>query len=139
MKKPILTKYLKDSIYMVEESRVREFDNLFETMIMLLGLKHNLTVDCETHGDFDLTLYARNKSGISDFSFKLDTTLYAEDNELNKVLLEFQIKIVIDEADIDLASIEEFDLNAFLDIYTMTSKYNEDLLFDVLMKIIHNI
>jgi hypothetical protein len=140
MKKTILSKYLKNSIYTMEESKAEEFDNLFDTMIMLLRLNHNLTYEVATHHQYDLTLYARNKEGISDFSFKFDTTLYAEDGEKDIVVLEFHIKIVIDgDTDIDLTPIEELSLDGYLEMYSLSAKYDEDLLLKVMREIVQQI
>ena len=122
---------------MMEESKADEFDNLFDTMILLLKMNHNLTVETVSHFKYDLTLYARNKIGMSDFSFKLDTTLYAEDgDENNIVVLEIYVKIAIDEADIDLTSIDCLELNGYLDMYSLSAKYDEDLLLKLMRDIV---
>jgi hypothetical protein len=121
-KKPILTRYI-DHTYYMEEERAGEFEQLFDTLLLLLKLNRNLQPDIVSHNFYNLTLYARNMRGDSDFSFRLDGTLVQSDGGCYAV--DFQVKIV---TDIDLTQIEPLNVNYNYDIYSMTFLEEEDFL-----------
>lgn len=132
MRKPILKKYLTEDIYFMEEEKADEFDHLFDTLLLLLKLKHNLMPEImiEKHGS--LVLYSRNSEGISDFSLRLDATFNKSNGTV--VITDFEILIISEE--IDLSSIDMFSLDFNLDRYSFKSKYDEDALLNIMGELV---
>jgi hypothetical protein len=132
MKKPILSKYMQIDMFVMEEEKANEFDQLFETLLVLLKLKHNLTPEIMIEKHCALVLYSRNSEGISDFSLRLDATF----NNSNGTVVTTDFEILIISEEIDLSSIDMFNLDFNWDRYSFKSKYNEDVLLNIMCELV---
>jgi hypothetical protein len=130
-KKPILTKHLQNDFYLMDEDKAVEFDNLFDSLLMLLKLNHNLTPEIHNHEEWNVTLYARDKEGHSLFSLRLDATLVLR----NEQWLASEFNIII-YSNIDISTIGMFTLNHNSSKYTFKSKYDQDVMLKVIRELV---
>jgi hypothetical protein len=137
MKRTILKKYLKENmypfnVYSMEEEKAIEFDNLFETLLLLLKLNHNLTFEIHNHDIFNLTLYTRNSIGMSEFSFRLDADIKEVDGQW--VASKFYALIITNK--VDLSSIKMFDADDYVEKFTFKSDYDEDVMLSMMRELV---
>jgi hypothetical protein len=119
-------------MFVMEEDRAKEFEHLFETLLMLLKLNHNLEPEIKNHDDWNLTIYARDSTGMSNFSMSISATVKEFNNEW--LASEVHVKIVSEE--VDLSSIDMFNIDGYLDIYNIDFPYDEEKMLYMIKEII---
>jgi hypothetical protein len=103
------------------------FCSKFETLFILLKLNQSLSCEIVSHQKNNLTLYARNKMGESDFCLSIWSI--CDENKKNR---SFALDIL---SHIDLTSVDKLDLNYDMDRYSV-NQLDEVELLDVMQEIV---
>ena len=132
MKKTVLDKYIPIEAFLMEEEKANEFDQLFETLLILLKLNQNLTPEIKNEDDWSLTIYARDKIGMSQFSLSLSATL--KDFDDGCYASEFHLMIL--SYPVDLTSIDILNVDYELEKYSCNLPYDEDTMLHIFREIV---
>jgi hypothetical protein len=128
VKKAIFTEYLPHTVFEVGVDRAEQIERLFDNLLIVLRLKFGFSIDVHSHGDFNITLYSRNKHGYSDFSMRMDKSEKYED---------FIHLDIISCVSLELVTNMKFDYH--LGAYTFEANCHEDLVISILNDLVNKI
>ncbi len=131
-KNQILADYLKHKEFWMDSDKADEFNQLFDSFLTILSLKHNLKIDVKERENYSLDIFAKTNSGATYFLIIISSVYYYDVGywQLTRFSVQVNKELELDTSSVNLKS--DFTLNELGDWQYFDTQYSEEGMLDMI-------